>query len=94
MCSRWKREQDLSRFTVFYREGQAGYKPDKWQASVLLEQSSNGPKAGQEARWLQGFRAFMLCEKQRSTGSSESLELVLLMGRQVDCLCLHKELLK
>jgi hypothetical protein len=40
MCSRWKRVQDLSRFTVFDTEGQAG----QIRASVLLEQSSNGPK--------------------------------------------------
>jgi hypothetical protein len=43
-------------------------------------------KAGREARWLQDFRASMLCEKGRNTGSSELLNLVLLMGRHVDFL--------
>lgn len=43
-------------------------------------------QAGREARWLQGFRASMLCEKGRNAGSSEFLNLVLLMGRHVDFL--------
>ena len=48
-----------------------------------LNSQATVQKAGQEARWLQGFRASMFCEKQRSTDSSESLDLVLLMGQHV-----------
>ena len=61
-------------------------KPDKSKQVCYLNSQAMVQKAGQEARWLQGFRVFMLCEKERNAGSSELLDLVLLMGRHVDFL--------
>ena len=71
MCSRWKRAQDLSRFTVFDTEVQAG----STEARVLLKNQVNGPRAGREVRWLQDFRAFILCEKEEMQVRQNSLTL-------------------
>jgi len=61
-------------------------KPDKSEQVCCVNSQATVQKSGREARWLQGFRASMLCEKGRNTGSSEFLKLVLLMGRHIDFL--------
>ena len=65
MCSRWKRVQDLSRFTVLIQKS----KPDKSEARVLLKNQVNGPKAGREARWPDCFGVFILYEKGGIAGA-------------------------
>lgn len=69
-------------------------KPDKSEQVCCVNSQATVQKAGREARWLQGFRASMLCEKGRNTGSSEFLNLLLLMGRHVDFLLSPHELLQ
>ena len=90
MCSRWKRAQDLSRFTVFDTEVQAG----SIRGKGTPEESSEWSKRRARGSVAAGLSRIHSLREGRNAGSSEFFDFVSLMGQRVDFYCLPMELLK